>query len=278
MIRKISPREVSDSRSLGGGCIGQVQLLVLKNGKKVVQKHYQQPLGSKMAKMEVRGLKSLSDRGFRCPRVFNCEGSIIWMEYLEPSRPKDEDFFLFGRELAQWHKVQGSSCGEVEDNFIGSMPQKNKNPKQWNWPTFFKNNRLEFQWGEVQKRNLSCSELDQKMAVMLMRVEELLGVKENCCSLLHGDLWSGNFHFSGGHFYLVDPAIYFGHREADLAMTKLFGGFPESFYRGYNDEWPLLKGYEIRCRIYQLYHNLNHLNIFGGSYLSSVLGDLNAIL
>ena len=118
----------------------------------------------------------------------------------------------------------------------------------------------------------STPELRKAISKLEERIEEIIGDSEEKPSLLHGDLWSGNFMVNeNGETVLIDPAVYYGHREADLGMTKLFGGFSNEFYKSYNETYPLKDGYEYRENIYKLYHVLNHLNLFGGGYYSQAI-------
>ncbi len=181
------------------------------------------------------------------------------MEFLElKSRG---DFAALGRMLATIHRTQGGRFGWARDNYIGSTPQLNGAYE--NWAEFWRARRLEPQLA-LAKRNGYDLDADN--------VTQLLEGHTPAPSLLHGDLWSGNGGFlAGGAPVLFDPAVYYGDREADLAMTELFGGFPREFYSAYG---PLPAGYQQRKHLYNLYHLLNHLNLFGGGYL----GQVNATL
>ncbi len=175
------------------------------------------------------------------------------------------DFAHLGRDLAKLHRSFGTPYGWHRDNFLGGSIQMNSH--QRSWTEFFRNNRLGYQF------QLACNNgFGDRLGVLqdrvLNRVTTILDSHVPEPSLLHGDLWQGNFGFiEGGVPVIFDPAVYVGDRETDIAMTRLFGGFPISFYESYQREWPLPSGWEQRQVIYNLYHILNHLNLFGSGYL-----------
>jgi fructosamine-3-kinase len=182
--------------------------------------------------------------------------AYLLMEWMD-LRPRG-DFAALGRMLAHVHHSHGKNYGWRRDGYIGATPQRNA-PSD-SWKTFWREQRLEPQL-ELARRN--------GHRIDIGRVCDLLDGHQPAASLVHGDLWSGNAAFlpareNAGSPVLFDPAVYYGDREVDLAMTELFGGFPPAFYSGYG---PLPAGYETRKPLYNLYHLLNHLNLFGGSYL-----------
>jgi len=171
------------------------------------------------------------------------------------------DWQMMGQLLAQLHRQTANCFGWERDNTIGSTPQQNL----WtdDWLTFFREHRLRFQF-ELARKNGYRFELEDRL---LNSVDAILSEHTPEPSLLHGDLWSGNAGFlASGQPVIYDPACYYGDRETDLAFSEFFGGFPADFYRSYNDEWPLNEGYEKRKILYNLYHVLNHANLFGSSY------------
>lgn len=178
-----------------------------------------------------------------------------WLEFGD--LPRGE---AMGRALARLHRIaQGTRFGWHRDNFIGRTPQ----PNGWDddWTRFFRDRRLRPQFELAAGYRLRGAD------ALLDAVPRLLGDHAPVPSLLHGDLWSGNAAMlASGEPAIFDPAVYLGDREADIAMTHLFGGFHASFYRGYENEWPLSPGHEARRDLYNLYHIVNHLNLFGGSY------------
>ena len=165
-----------------------------------------------------------------------------------------------GRMLAKLHRVTGPRFGWHRDNWIGLSPQQNG----WcdDWAEFFWERRIRPQ---AERAGLQVSR------------GGLLENHKPQPSLLHGDLWSGNAGFTAEGPVIFDPAVYYGDREADLAMTELFGGFPREFYDAYRKEWPVDDGYEKRKPLYNLYHLLNHLNLFGGGYLGQVKETLRLL-
>lgn len=170
-----------------------------------------------------------------------------------------------GRALAELHRMQGAQYGWHRDNFIGSTPQNNAEHRAW--PFFFAHRRLlpQLQLAKSHAQNARLIAGGERLAEKLAA---LFVDHQPQPSLLHGDLWHGNAATdASGSLVLFDPAVYFGDREADLAMSELFGGFPDSFYAAYREAWPLADGFEQRKTLYNLYHVLNHLNLFGSGYL-----------
>jgi fructosamine-3-kinase len=218
---------------------------------------------------EAQGLAALRAAGVRAPEplAFGVQAgeAYLLVEYLELR--KDGDWQALGRMLAAQHRRHGTRFGWARDNFIGATPQQNG----WlaDWPTFFTERRL------APQLRLA---LENGFRLEPGNVVELLAQHRPQPSLLHGDLWSGNAGFlADGSPVLFDPAVYYGDREADLAMTELFGGFPQAFYAAYEAAYPLEPGYALRKHLYNLYHLLNHLNLFGGGYLGQVQATLGLL-
>lgn len=199
------------------------------------------------------------------------DDDFILTEYI-PNNAKNADFFEdFGKSFAQMHRYTHDTYGFYEDNFIGATEQYNipNEAERHDWTVFYFNKRLLFQYQLAEKRNLLSNELKRNFIKIEKNITTILADSEEAPTLLHGDLWAGNFLVNAdGKAVLIDPAVYYGHREADLAMTKVFGGFSVEFYQAYQKENPLKEGWEYREDIYKLYHILNHLNIFGRGYLS----------
>jgi len=212
-------------------------------------------------------------RGVRVPMplyVRDDAGSqFLLLEHIEGAKRRADFWEGFGRALALLHRnVTSERFGFAADNYIGDSPQENR----WeeDWLLFFGEHRLRFQAELAARRGGADSALLAGVEAIVRRLPSLLS-RPDRASLLHGDLWGGNFMVGAdGAVVLIDPAAYFGHREADLAMTELFGGFAAPFYGAYAELWPLEPGYEERKDLYNLYHLLNHLNLFGGSYAGSV--------
>lgn len=165
-----------------------------------------------------------------------------------------------GRALAEMHRIQAEQHGWHRDNTIGATLQVNQ--REVDWLVFLKEYRLGFQMDLARSKGLNLSRGDELLNQLDRFFEELPAP-----SLLHGDLWSGNAGFTGkGAPILFDPATHYGDRECDLAMTEMFGGFSSDFYQAYHEAYPIDSGYEKRRDLYQLYHVLNHYNLFGGGY------------
>ena len=183
--------------------------------------------------------------------------------------PEPSGFWeAFGRALASMHRHAADRYGLGTDNFIGRLPQQNS----WmdDWPAFFRERRLAPQVEMARERGRWQPEWDGSLENLYRRLDELLPAAPEA-SVLHGDLWNGNFMVTDGEQpALFDPAAYYGHREADLAMTRLFGGFDQRFYDAYREAWPLEPGFDKRMEVYNLYHLINHLNHFGSSYAGRV--------
>lgn len=225
---------------------------------------------------EAAGLKALDEAGspLTIPEVIAVQPTedevpgYLLMEWINSGR-KGLDFWeTFGEGLAELHQYTADQYGFDRDNFIGRLPQDNSWSKRW--PAFFRDHRLAPQVQRARERGRWRSAWDAPLETLHRRLPDLVPEWPDA-SILHGDLWSGNFMVTAiGEPALIDPATYYGHREADLAMTELFGRFDNRFYEAYRAAWPLETGYETRREIYNLYHLLNHLNHFGSSYAASV--------
>ena len=198
--------------------------------------------------------------------------SFLLMEWIEGKGRAKDYWEIFARQLAAMHRAgtesftMGGRFGFAGDNYIGANDQANRIHDSW--IAFFRECRLEPQFGRAS-RYFEAGE-GKKITRLLERLEDIL-IEPEYPSLLHGDLWSGNaMTGSDGKAWLIDPAVYVGHAEADLAMTELFGGFPQTFYDAYQEAAPLQPGYGRRRDLYNLYHLLNHLNLFGRAYLPAV--------
>lgn len=264
---------VESERPVGGGCIANGSRVKLTDGRSFFVKQSSSLPGG-MFVAEARGLEALaSEHGPRVPRVEaystgEVGGYIVleWIEQGERGAGFAEDF---GHRLAALHaEHRVDRFGFDEDNYIGSTPQ----PNGWmdSWHGFVRERRIGFQTRLARENGLLDERDVRAIEAVLGRLESLLPAPEHP-SVLHGDLWGGNYLVdTDGGAVLIDPAAYYGHREADLAMTELFGGFPARFYDAYAEAWPLQPGYRERVSLYNLYHLLNHANIFGGGYVSSV--------
>jgi fructosamine-3-kinase len=216
---------------------------------------------------EADGLSALAQGPLRVPQVICCgetgERSFLVLEWLNLNAGAPRDYAKLGEQLARLHALAGPHYGWPRDNYIGSTPQSNA--ADASWPRFFCTARLAPQLA-LARRN-GHARLYAKGEKLLQALPQLFGGHAPQPSLLHGDLWGGNAAFlAEGTPVIFDPAAYYGDREADLAMTELFGGFPEDFYAAYRAFAPLDSGYRVRKTLYNLYHVLNHANLFGGGY------------
>ncbi|HSW53635.1 MAG TPA: fructosamine kinase family protein [Ignavibacteriaceae bacterium] len=260
--------------SLSGGCISDAFKVTTENGSNFFLK-YNSSASNDMFIKEANGLKELSKtNAIRIPEVLGFDEDYILLEFIPTGSRKKNFFEEFGCKFAEMHKYNFESYGFYEDNYIGSNPQKNiPDAKEKNdWVRFYFNKRILFQLELAERLGNSTDALRKGISKLEDKIEDIIGNSKEKSSLLHGDLWGGNYIVDeNGNAVLIDPAVYYGHREADLGMTKLFGGFNSEFYCAYNETFPLEDGYEYRENIYKLYHVLNHLNLFGGGYYSQAL-------
>ncbi len=272
---------VIENDPVGGGCIARTQRIKLQSGKEYFLKTGQGIIGGMFFK-EASGLQEIRKaNAIRVPEILLSKGNFLLMEYVRPYRGNEPANFFqnFGRQFAQMHRCHRSTFGFDEDNFIGATDQLNIShpPESESWTQFYFNNRIRFQYRLAERNGYATPELTQAIVQLESRIESILEGSEETPSLLHGDLWSGNFLIDEqGQPVLIDPAVYYGHREADLAMTKLFGGFSKSFYAAYQEAFPLPEGHEYRENLYKLYHILNHLNLFGEGYYSQAISLLRS--
>ncbi len=267
-IEDLIGQKITGFKSISGGSIATSNQIRFEDGKYAFLKT--DPYDDTMFFKEANGLKEIHKAGcIRVPKVLLVNSELLLLEFVEEGR-KDKDFFSrFGFQMANLHRKTSSKFGFKENNFIGATPQTNIAIKTeaTNWCDFYYNKRLLYQYELAESNGLVGNELKNGFLILESRIEEILEGSEEKPSLLHGDLWSGNFLCDQqSNPCIMDPAVYYGHREADLAMTKLFGGFPDEFYRAYQKENPLPQGFDYRENIYLLYHVLNHLNLFGNSY------------
>ena len=280
VIENITNSKIISSSSISGGCISNAYKITLvrrggQDDKRNLFLKINHSHPADMFRKEANGLKELSKSSvINIPEVIAVDDSFILLEFIEGSTKQNDFFEDFGRSFAQMHKFSSNSFGFYEDNYIGSTKQINipgENGKN-NWASFYFNNRILFQFKLTEKNGYVTDELKKGISYLENNIEKILSCSEEPPSLLHGDLWGGNYMVNNnGKVSLIDPAVYYGHREADLAMTKLFGGFSESFYTSYQEIYPLKDGYKYRENIYKLYHVLNHLNLFGSGYYSQAI-------
>lgn len=262
---------VISTRSVGGGCINNGLLLHTTSGVSFFLKTNRH-VPADMFACEADGLESLRVAdGPRVPQPYLHGTDFLLLEDLAPA-PRCPDYWLvFGRKLAAMHNHTGPQFGFEHDNYIGSTPQPN--PWTDDGYGFFAEQRLLFQARLAQGRGLIGREEIHMVENLVARLEEL--VPSQPASLVHGDLWTGNaMTDESGYPAIIDPAAHYGWAEAELAMTTLFGSFEDRFYQAYQEVRPLEPGFRGRFQIYNLYHLLNHVNLFGRGYL----GQVRAIL
>ena len=275
-LRAILGTDVLRSIPVSGGDINDAYKLNLSDGRQIFMK-VNRSVGLSFFQAEAEGLEAIRATGaINVPEVIAVGkdqqyGAFLLLEWVKAD-PKAHDFWeKFGKSLARMHQAPASRFGWEKDNYIGASPQINTPHDKW--VAFFRDCRLSPQFERAQ--HYFDPSMWKRITRLLDHLEDHL-VEPPHPSLLHGDLWSGNFITGNdGQAWLIDPAVYLGHAEADLAMTELFGGFHPDFYSAYREVSPLQPGYEQRRDLYNLYHLLNHLNLFGGGYLSAVLRILN---
>jgi fructosamine-3-kinase len=281
--------DLVDRRSIEGGCINQVYLISndrLSQPRHSSQDRYLLKLNQaslvEMFVAEARGLSEMAaTETIRVP-IPICWGisgdrSYLAIEYLDlTTRANPQNWMQMGQNLAVMHRYPISSSSQFGwhiDNTIGTTPQLNT--WETDWATFFANHRISYQLQLARRKGGHFPQAAELQAL----VPQLLANYHPQPSLVHGDLWSGNASFTTDATPVIfDPATYWGDREVDIAMTELFGGFPSAFYQGYNEIYPLDPGYSQRKSLYNLYHILNHFNLFGGSYQNQANITIDALL
>lgn len=226
-----------------------------------------------MFEAEAAGLAEIAaTKTIRVPEVYEVgtrDGcAYIEMERLQLRATTVTDETAAGEQLAAMHRVIAERFGWHRDNTIG--PTLQHNPASDSWTDFYAEQRLKYQL-ELAAHNGYQGELQAEGERLLGLLPAILREHQPVASLLHGDLWGGNWGATDNGVVIFDPAVYYGDRETDIAMTRLFGGFGRSFYAAYERAWPLEAGHERRIALYQLYHVLNHLNLFGSGYLGQSL-------
>ncbi|SEQ53212.1 Fructosamine-3-kinase [Hyunsoonleella jejuensis] len=225
-----------------------------------------------MFQTETYGLETIAKTNtIKTPTVLACDSfkdsAFLFMEFIESKSPSTKDFINLGEQLAKLHESTCDTYGLDHDNFIGRLPQSNTEHSAW--VDFYTYERLLPQLELAKQQRLLLSSECPSVTHIKTQLKPLF--EDIKPSLLHGDLWSGNYLISkNGEPYLIDPAVYYGHHEVDIAMSKLFGGFGDAFYERYFSRIPSSEHSSARIEIYQLYFLLVHLNMFGRSYYGSV--------
>lgn len=257
---------IEERRRAGGGCINAAYVVAGRGDRFFVKLN--DPGRAPMFEAEAAGLRELAAaRAVRVPEPVcwgaTAEAAFLVLEYVPLGPPSSASGAELGRGMARLHAKRAPRYGWRMDNTIGATPQLNHAADDW--VSFYRERRLLFQLRLCARSgHRALARRGERLADALEAF--FVGYVPEA-SLLHGDLWSGNWALDdAGRPVLFDPAVYYGDRETDLAMSELFGGFPPTFYAAYRELWPLHEGYAVRKRLYQLYHVLNHLNLFGGGY------------
>ncbi|MDD3787634.1 MAG: fructosamine kinase family protein [Petrimonas sp.] len=267
---KIHP-QITSYRSVSGGDISSAYLLQTEASKYFLKVN-SKPFALAMFHAEHKGLQAIEEtKTIAVPYVHLVDSvggkSFLLMDFVESKRPDSSDYQRLGTQLAKLHQCTNTDFGFSTDNFIGSLSQRNMPHK--NWSKFYWTERILPQLQlALDNRLLAKNEIPrEEKAVKLF--DAVFGTVQP--SLLHGDLWSGNYLIaSGGTPYLIDPATYYGHSMVDIAMSRLFGGFGQSFYDAYHEIMPKTENYNEQIELYQLYYLLVHLNLFGRGYYEKV--------
>ena len=275
-----SVASIHDVQSVGGGYIsdarrvsvvdqnGQSRTLFVKLNDACFLDNFQ---------CEWDGLERLGEPGvIAVPRPIAVgaisDQAYLVTEWIEQTEPSGNFFSDFGFALADLHRESiGTRIGLDHDNHLGAAPQINAgftiNSALSSWPAFFAVHRIEYQIRWAADQGLADGQLQRDCQQICGSIDQILEGRDEATSLLHGDLWSGNYLAGPDRRpYIIDPAIYYGCREAEFGMLRLFGSCPESFYAAYTNRFPLPGGWQRRVGVYVLYHLLNHLNLFGGGY------------
>ena len=272
-------RLLGEAEPVAGGSINRAFKVLSEQGPLFLKLNA--PSALSMFEAEAAGLRALAQAdAARVPAVVTVgaitDAAYLVLEWIEFGAKSDAAQGSLGRSLASQHRATRSQFGWDRDNTIGSTPQVNA--PSGDWLMFFRERRLRYQLGLADRNGLPAA-----TAVDVERVLDgaatLFDEYEPDASLLHGDLWGGNWGVTtDGTPVIFDPAVYYGDREADVAMTRLFGGFGRAFYEAYAEAWPLAPGWERRVEFYNLYHLLNHFNLFGAGYLASLQGTHDRLL
>ncbi|MBI3501977.1 MAG: fructosamine kinase family protein [Bacteroidetes bacterium] len=263
LVESISP--------VGGGCINETAKVKTSLGI-FFAKWNDAKQFPKMLEAEAKGLQLLKDTNeIKVPEVISQKTTgntqYFILEFIESSSMEKHFWYNFGKSLAKLHQHSSEKFGLDHNNYIGSLPQSNRQHSLWS--DFFILERLEPQIKSARDNSRIGNIISQKFSKLFSQLEKIFPPEKP--ALLHGDLWSGNYMIgNNGEPVFIDPAIYFGHREMDLAMTKLFGGFSAEFYESYHEEFPLEKDWQKRIDICNLYPLMVHVNLFGGSYAMQV--------
>ncbi len=266
-VSELLGSEVLAIHAVSGGCISDAYRCQLANKREVFVKH-NRDCDAALFATEAQGLAWLAQaNALPIPKVLGHGDDFLALEYVEPGTPAADFDEQLGRGLAKLHRFGAATFGWTQDNFLATLSQDNYS--EYRWSTFYSERRLRPLLRLAIDKGLVPPNWSNRFEALFTRMHQLVGSTEPP-SRLHGDLWSGNLHRTQqGAPMLIDPAVYGGHREVDLAMLSLFGSQSPRFYAAYDELWPRSNGYQERVSLYQLYPLLAHVNLFGGSYVSS---------
>jgi protein-ribulosamine 3-kinase len=265
--------EIARTRPVSGGDINHAAILESRDGRKLFIKYNKSPQAAAMFRSEMLGLRALGTPGAIAVPEAISQGEApegwAWLilEYIVPGHRSRAFWEDFGRSLATLHGNTSPQFGFGHDNFIGSLPQSNAGHETWS--EFYEEERLRPQMRTALAKKQLDSADERRLEALCARLDSLCPAEPP--ALIHGDLWGGNFLCNEqAKPVLIDPAACYAHREMDLAMSRLFGGFDPLFYQSYEEARPLIPGFSEREEIYQLYYLLVHVNLFGGGYVGQV--------
>lgn len=262
VFKKGNNISILDIVPVSGGCINNTSKILTNEGSYFLK--WNIDCDKNMFDLEKKGLEMLaSAQSIQTPKIISIESEYLLMDFIETVSVNTSSWEEAGRAIAELHQISSKSFGLDYNNFIGTLVQDNKQKDMW--VDFYINQRI---YPQLLSGNFPLSTINL-FEKFFINVENFF--PEECPSLLHGDFWQGNFLMSTDGIFLIDPAIYFGFREMDIAMTKLFGGFNNRFYEAYHEYFPLAEGWKDRVDICNLYPLLLHANLFGGSYHSQLI-------
>jgi fructosamine-3-kinase len=271
--------KIKETNTIGGGCINQAYFVADGAQRYFVKLNTTDCLA--MFEAEAAGLMEIhQSHTLRVPLPVcygqNDHHAWLVLEYLNINNGIRKNTSDLGIQLAAMHRIASKQFGWIRNNTIGQNPQINTTSSDW--INFWRTHRLGYQL-DLARTNGFNGKLQVLGEQLLIDLDKFFSGNSPSPSLLHGDLWNGNYAYDElGNPVLFDPAVYYGDREIDIAMTELFGGFPANFYSAYRHDYPLDSGYNLRKVVYNLYHILNHLNLFGSSYLHQAEQMINRLL
>ena len=272
--------QIDSSRAVGGGCIANARIVRLTDGRELFIKSGEHLRGCpRMFEAEFRALELLARAdAVRVPTAIGWDEDFLVLECFHTTSPAPDWQERMGRALARLHlATKTTRFGFERDNYLGATPQ----PNGWreSWSEFWGGQRLDWQLRLFAAKTVADDPLLAQGRRLLSRLDDLLGDISEPAVLLHGDLWSGNAAaVEDGGPIIFDPASYYGHREAEFGMMRMFGGFDARCEAAYQELWPFLPGAEERICLYRLYHELNHLNLFGAGYYQRCISSMRQLL